>query len=114
MRLPILPAGRPWDRVADVVVLLAGIAFTWFTVMDPNTIVRSRGGAVLVVLMVPAFALLFRRRAPMAVGWITGGVAVAGWLVELAAPGACCGWTRITALTRWSGGRRPRRSPRTR
>ncbi len=67
--------------------MLSGVAVTWFTVMDPYTIVRWRGGAVLLLLLVPALALLFRRRAPMTVGWITAGVAVLGWLVELAAPG---------------------------
>jgi signal transduction histidine kinase len=83
----LLPAGRPRDLAADVLVVLSGAAFTSSTIAGPDTIVRWRGGAMPVLLLVPVLALLFRRRAPLTVGWITAGVAVLVWLVELAAPG---------------------------
>ncbi|TDC48530.1 two-component sensor histidine kinase [Actinomadura sp. KC345] len=49
--------------------------------------VRPHGGASLALFLVPALALVFRRRAPMAVAWVTAGLAVLVWLAELAAPG---------------------------
>ncbi|MEU8800939.1 histidine kinase [Spirillospora sp. NPDC048819] len=83
----LLPPGRPRDRVADAVVVLCGAAQSWWTAAGPDTMIRWHGGVLPVLFLVPAFALVLRRRAPMTVAWITAGLAVLVWLVELAAPG---------------------------
>ncbi|TDC94250.1 two-component sensor histidine kinase [Actinomadura sp. 7K507] len=62
-------------------------AQTWWTVASPDAMVSPHGGASLVLFLVPALALVFRRRAPMTVAWITAGLAALVWLMELAAPG---------------------------
>ncbi|HEU5023771.1 MAG TPA: histidine kinase, partial [Spirillospora sp.] len=83
----LLPAGRRRDLAADAVAVAAGTALSWRTATDPHAIVRWHGGGALLLLLVPAAALAFRRRAPMTVAWVTAGLAVLVWLVELAAPG---------------------------
>ncbi|MCP9965901.1 hypothetical protein [Actinomadura madurae] len=84
----LLPAGRRRDRAADAAVVLAGVALSVQTVIDPGAIVHRHGGASVALFLVPAAALALRRRAPMAVAWLTVGFAVLVWLLELAAPGA--------------------------
>ncbi|WP_211343249.1 sensor histidine kinase [Actinomadura pelletieri] len=93
MRLPsprsalarLLPPGRSRDLVADAVVVLSGVALSLGG--DGGTIVRPQGGATVALLMIPALALVVRRRAPLTVAWTTAAVAVLVWLVEQAAPG---------------------------
>ncbi|WP_222868721.1 sensor histidine kinase [Actinomadura syzygii] len=81
------PDGRPRDLVADAAVVFAGTYLTWWTVTAPGSVVRWHGGAALALMLVPALALAFRRRAPMTVAWLTAGLAALYWLTELAAPG---------------------------
>ncbi|WP_433473113.1 sensor histidine kinase [Spirillospora sp. CA-142024] len=83
----LLPPGRRRDRMADAVVVLSGAALSLQTATDPHTIVRWYGGASIALLMVPAAALAFRRRAPLRVAWLTAGFAALVWLLEVIAPG---------------------------
>ncbi|WP_083597489.1 sensor histidine kinase [Actinomadura madurae] len=84
----LLPVGRRRDRAADAAVVLSGVALSVQAVIDPGAIVHRHGGASVALFLVPAAALALRRRAPMAVAWLTAGFAVLVWLLELAAPGA--------------------------
>ncbi|WUI04305.1 histidine kinase [Spirillospora sp. NBC_00431] len=81
----LLPPGRSRDLTADAVVVSAGVALSLGA--DAGSILRSQGGATLALLMIPALALVFRRRAPMTVAWITAAFAALVWVVEQAAPG---------------------------
>ncbi|MFI0371196.1 sensor histidine kinase [Actinomadura sp. 1N219] len=81
----LLPPGRSRDLTADALVVAAGVALSLGA--DGGTIVRPHGGATMALLLVPALALAFRRRAPMTVAWITAALAALVWAVEQAAPG---------------------------
>ncbi|MGH3239133.1 MAG: hypothetical protein ACRDNL_02070, partial [Spirillospora sp.] len=81
----LLPPGRSRDLTADAVVVVSGVALSLG--VDEGRILRPHGGATVVLLLIPALALVFRRRAPMTVAWITAAFAALVWVAEQAAPG---------------------------
>jgi signal transduction histidine kinase len=83
----LVPPGRPRDLVADAVVVVCAVALSWGVASGSRALLHPRGGVTMALLMVPALALAARRRAPLAVAWLTVAFAALVWAVEQAAPG---------------------------
>ncbi|MEU5879506.1 histidine kinase [Spirillospora sp. NPDC047279] len=87
MHVPSLPARPVRAVVSDAIVVALGVGGCLLTTLDERTLLRSFHGATTVVLALTGLALVFRRRAPLTVAWITTGVALVLLAVETAAPG---------------------------
>lgn len=72
---------------SDVVVVLLAAAASVGVVAERGSMLRPHGGATATVLVLTACALAFRRRAPLAVAWVTVAPMAALHVVETIAPG---------------------------
>lgn len=77
--------------VSDALVLLFAVAMSLGTSVGTSAIVRPLGGATAVVLVAAALTLLWRRRAPLTVAWISVATAAVVPISQLLAPGRLLG-----------------------
>ncbi|WP_315987415.1 sensor histidine kinase [Actinomadura sp. HBU206391] len=86
MRLPTVTSPR--NLVFDVVVTFLAVVLSLAALTGARATLRPYGGVTAAVLVAAALSLLWRRRAPLAVAWITAGIATVLPLAELVAPGS--------------------------
>ena len=89
-RLRRLPGirGRPGlDVFSDVVVVVLGVLLSVQTATQDRSMFRPLDGLTVTVLTLVGASLVFRRRAPMTVAWLTTGLAIVLLIVEYVAPG---------------------------
>jgi signal transduction histidine kinase len=75
------------DLVSDILVLAFAVPLTFAPLSGETALVRPLGGVTFALLLAVALALLWRRKAPLAVAWITAAAALAFPLAELVARG---------------------------
>jgi signal transduction histidine kinase len=75
------------ELVYDGAVVCGAVAGAVFDTLGPQRSMRPLGGVTTAAMVGLSLLLLYRRRAPLVVGWIATGTAAAMGAVELAAPG---------------------------
>ncbi|MFG2533174.1 sensor histidine kinase [Streptomyces sp. NPDC048516] len=73
--------------VSDALAALSTFGLSYFLVNGSSSLLKPCGGVTFAVLLIPVLSLFFRRRAPLAVMWVTIGMTSALLAVEIAAPG---------------------------
>ncbi|MFI0443931.1 sensor histidine kinase [Actinomadura sp. 6N118] len=84
---PSLPARPVRAVVSDTLVVAAAVAGSLLTALDDKTILRPFHGVTGLVLLLAGLSLVFRRRAPLTVIWITTAIPAVVLVVESLAPG---------------------------
>ncbi|MBO2448797.1 two-component sensor histidine kinase [Actinomadura barringtoniae] len=86
-RLPGIRDRPGLDVFSDVVVVVLGVLLSVQTATQHRAMFRPLDGVTVTVLALVGASLVFRRRAPMTVAWLTTGLTVVLLVVEYVAPG---------------------------
>ncbi|MFG2002792.1 sensor histidine kinase [Spirillospora sp. NPDC048911] len=102
-----LPARPVRAVVSDTLVTAAAVVASLITVLDPKSVLRPFHGVAALVLVLVALSLIFRRRVPLTVIWITTAIPAVVLAAEFLAPGTLLyteGEIDVESISLWPPG----------